>query len=106
MVVHVSEEHENWYTQERHSTLVSLLAEVVGDLLKEARDLDRKKGDLVRVKEDVFRGAQMELRCFVRNTQPLYHVLVPSVPAQGGLQISSADTTSAHTLYVTASPHA
>ena len=69
------------YTDERHATLVSLLPEVLGDLLKE-READKKKGqDAVRLKEDVFRGAHMELRCFFRNTQPLYHVLVPAGPA-------------------------
>jgi hypothetical protein len=82
VVVHIAEEHAGWYTDERHATLVSLLPEVLGDLLKE-READKKKGqDAVRVKEDVFRGALMELRCFFRNTQPLYHVLVPAGPAQ------------------------
>ena len=65
------------------------------------READKKKAqDAVRVKEDVFRGARMELRCFFRNTQPLYHVLVPAGP--GALQ--SASTSSPHTLYITASP--
>ena len=63
--------------------------------------------DAVRVKEDVFRGANMELRCFFRNTQPLYHVLVPADIAAPGTfgALRSADTSSPHTLYVTASPH-
>ena len=43
VVVHVSEEHANWYTDERHSSLVSLLPEILGDLLKE-READKKKG--------------------------------------------------------------
>jgi hypothetical protein len=96
VVVSVAEEHAGWYTDERHATLVSLLP----DLLRE-READKKKAqDAVRVKEDVFRGARMELRCFFRNTQPLYHVLVPAGP--GALQ--SASTSSPHTLYITASP--
>jgi hypothetical protein len=106
VVVHVSEEHESWYTDERHSSLVSLLPEILGDLLQE-READKKKGDAVRVKEDVFRGAHMELRCFFRNTQPLYHVLVPGGAGPPGTfaSLRSADTSSPHTLHVTASPH-
>jgi len=108
VVVHVTEEHASWYTEVRHTELVSLLPEILGDLLKERerQEADKKK-DAVRVKEDVFRGAHMELRCFFRATQPLYHVLVPGAPAPnaalGALQ--SASTTSPHSLYITASPH-
>ena len=106
VVVHVSEEHAEWYSDERHSSLVSLLPEIVGDLLAEHKAAaEKKKGDAVRVKEDVFRGANMELRCFFRSTQPQYHVLVPAAGA--GLessQLQSADTAHPHTLHITASP--
>ena len=104
VVVHVSEEHASWYTDERHSTLVSLLPEVLPDLLKE-REVEKKKGDTVRVKEDVFRGAHMELRCFFRSTQPLYHVLVPGIGTSGSFgAFQSASTSTPYTLHVTASP--
>ena len=104
VVVHVSEEHAQWYTDERHASLTALLPEIAGDLLAEHKDeAARKKGgsDAVRVKEDVFRGASMELRCFFRKTETLYHVLVPGVQ---GAELQSADTAYAHTLHITASP--
>lgn len=106
VVVHVTEEHATWYTEQRHAELVSLIPEILGDLLKELAD-KKKVGDAVRVKEDVFRGANMELRCFFRSTQPLYHVLVPGAPTPNGAlgALQSANATSLHSLYITASPH-
>ena len=102
VVVHVPDKHAGWYTHERHESLVSLLPELLPELLPDLHREAKKKGESVRVKEDVFRGAHMELRCFFRSTQPLYHVLVPGA---GGASMASADSASAHTLYITASPH-
>lgn len=50
VVVHVSEEHASWYTDERHSSLVSLLPEILGDLLKE-READKKKGGALKTNQ-------------------------------------------------------
>ncbi|EKX47742.1 hypothetical protein GUITHDRAFT_106294 [Guillardia theta CCMP2712] len=60
--------------QERHRVFISLVPEVLEQILPNA-NLDKKKLDATRVKEDVFRGVGMELRCFFRSTLPTYHLL-------------------------------
>ncbi len=63
--------------QEQHGTLVSLLPEVIPELL-ERRETDGKKQRAAetKVKEGKYRGGGMELSFFFRPTEPKYHVLV------------------------------
>eukprot|EP00960_Hanusia_phi_P064598 765838-Hanusia_phi.AAC.8 len=93
VVVYVAEVHSRWYDEERHRTIVSLIPEVLEQILPNT-NFDKKKLDATRVKEDVFRGVGMELRCFFRSTLPTYHVL--STDAQDEPLASS---TSAWTLH-------
>uniref|UniRef100_A0A7S4NUF8 Uncharacterized protein n=1 Tax=Guillardia theta TaxID=55529 RepID=A0A7S4NUF8_GUITH len=99
VVVYVPEVHSKWYDEERHRVFISLVPEVLEQILPNA-NLDKKKLDATRVKEDVFRGVGMELRCFFRSTLPTYHLL--STDEQGEPHASS---TSAWTLHVTVQPH-